>query len=191
MSREEYILFKTKLGLCGIAWHGSGKVKDCLTVTAFHLPETSDRLTADRIAAYMSAEEAHVIPSEINTIIKKVQQHLAGKAQDFRDIKIGLGNAGPFTKAVYTATRKIPAGQTMTYGELAKAIKHPKAARAVGQALARNPIPLIIPCHRVVAVGNRLGGYSCAGGIAAKSNLLVLEGAAVASKWLTIRNNPD
>jgi len=182
MSRGKYILFETNLGSCGVVWHESDKARGGLAVTAFHLPEASKLLTAERIAADTSAEEARMVPPPITEIIKRVQQHLAGKTQDFSDIEIDLVSAGPFAKEVYAAARKIPAGQTMSYGELARAIKHPKAARAVGQALARNPIPLIIPCHRVLAAGNRVGGYSAPGGIATKTNILAIEGAAVTSK---------
>ncbi len=178
MSREEYILFETKLGACGIAWRESGG-EGGLAVTAFQLPDASDRLTAKRIADKSPAVEARKTPPLIETIIGKIQEHFAGVPQDFSDIEVDLGGAGPFAKAVYSAAREISAGRTMTYGELAKAIKHPKAARAVGNALARNPVPLIIPCHRVLAAGNRPGGYSAPGGIATKTNLLAMEGTSI------------
>ena len=80
-----------------------------------------------------------------------------------------------FTQAVYAAARRIPRGETRTYGALAAAIGRPRAARAVGQALARNPIPLVVPCHRVVAANGDLRGFSAAGGLALKARLLAWE----------------
>jgi len=90
-----------------------------------------------------------------------------------------LGGVGPFAQQVYEAARRIPAGQTATYGELAKAVDRPGAARGVGQALGKNPIPLIIPCHRVLAAGGKPGGFSAHGGQATKIRMLAIEGAAV------------
>src|SRR6266852_150608 len=85
--------------------------------------------------------------------------------------------ADRFARQVYEAAREIQAGETRTYGELAKALGQPAAARDVGQALARNPIALIIPCHRVVAAGGKPGGFSAHGGRATKARMLAIEGA--------------
>jgi len=115
-------------------------------------------------------------PPAIAELIKKIQVHLQGVRQDFSEVKVDLGSVPPFAQQVYNATRKIPAGQTMTYGQLAKAIDRPGAARAVGQALGRNQIPLIIPCHRVLAAGGKAGGFSAPGGLVTKALLLALEG---------------
>ncbi len=86
----------------------------------------------------------------------------------------------PFRRAVYQAARAIPRGETRTYGQIAAAIGKPRAARAVGQALARNPIPLVVPCHRVVAANGDLRGFSAPGGTALKARLLAWERATQA-----------
>jgi methylated-DNA-[protein]-cysteine S-methyltransferase len=120
-----------------------------------------------------------VPPPRIAGIIKKVQKHLHGDVQDFLDIVVDLEAMGPFARQVYEAVRKIPAGRTMTYGELAAEMNRPTASRAVGQALGRNPIPLIVPCHRVLASGNGLRGFSAHGGVETKARMLEIEGAKV------------
>ena len=80
-----------------------------------------------------------------------------------------------FDTAVYRVARDIPPGETLTYGEIAERLDDPGAARAVGQALGANPIPIIIPCHRVLAAGGRAGGFSAPGGVATKLELLEIE----------------
>jgi O-6-methylguanine DNA methyltransferase len=178
MSREEYALFETRLGTCGIAWMATGSAQNGLVVTFLQLPEKSARLTEARLAE-RSGVQARSMPPPIAELIGRVQRHLAGEPQDFRDVAVDLGSAGTFAREVYAAARKIPAGRTMTYGEVARAVKRPGAARAVGQVLARNPVPLIIPCHRVLAAGNRPGGFSAPGGVATKAKMLACEGAVV------------
>lgn len=93
------------------------------------------------------------------------------------DIPLDLKRLTPFQLSVLQTARRIPPGSTWTYGQVAQAIGKPKASRAVGQALGRNPVPIVIPCHRVVASDGSLGGYSGGGGLESKRRLLVLEGA--------------
>lgn len=95
------------------------------------------------------------------------------------DLPVDLGDVSPFQRRVLAAARRIPAGHVLSYGDIARRIGQPRACRAVGQALGRNPVPLVIPCHRVVAGAGRLGGY--AGGLARKRRLLTIEGARLAS----------
>lgn len=164
-----YTLFNTALGACGIAWNDRG-------VTAFQLPEVTTKLTEDRISKKANAGKSSKVPSHIASIIKRVQKHLAGDSQDFQDIAVDLEDTAVFSRQVYQICKTIPAGETMTYGDVAKAMKRSAASRAVGQALGRNPIPLIIPCHRVLAAGNKPGGFSAHGGFATKLKMLGLEG---------------
>lgn len=177
MAQTAYCLFETTLGACGIAWKVQEPSRMPPVVTFFQLPEATRSLTDTRIAGNSGGRKARVPPPLIAGIIRKVRKHLSGDVQDFRDIVVDLEGAGPFARQVYEAVRTIPAGQTTTYGELAKAIHRPAAARAVGQALGRNPIPLIIPCHRVLARGGKPGGFSAHGGVATKARLLEIEGA--------------
>jgi methylated-DNA-[protein]-cysteine S-methyltransferase len=106
-----------------------------------------------------------------------VRKHLGGELQDFREVPVDLSPAGEFDRLVYQAAMQIPAGETRMYGEIARAIGRPSESRAVGQALARNPIPIIIPCHRVLAANGRLGGFSAPGALQTKTKLLSIEGA--------------
>jgi len=102
---------------------------------------------------------------------------LAGEPQDLRFVVLDEQPIDPFRREVYAATREIPAGTTMSYGEVARAIGRPDAARDVGAALARNPCPIIVPCHRVVAANGALTGFSAPGGLETKRRMLQLEGA--------------
>ncbi len=108
-----------------------------------------------------------------------MKAHMKGHAQDFSDAPLHFSGISAFMLSVYQAAQKIPPGTVVTYGELAAAVGKPKAARAVGSALAKNPIPLIVPCHRVIASAGKLGGFSAPGGLATKVRLLECEGLNV------------
>jgi DNA-3-methyladenine glycosylase II len=190
MKQTAYCLFETPLGTCGIAWSKPGDSGKPLAVILFQLPEATRKLTEARIVRNSGAHQPSTPPTQIVAIIKRICKHLQGEGQDFRDITLDLGGVGSFAQQVYEAARRIPAGQTVTYGELAKAVNQPSAARGVGQALGKNPIPLIIPCHRVLAAGGKPGGFSAHGGQATKVRMLAIEGAAV-GPLLTIRTETD
>ena len=179
MKQAAYCLFETPLGACGIAWKEEETSRIPPVVTFFLLPEATRSLTDTRIARSSGGRKARVPPPRIAGIIRKIQKHLHGDVQDFLDIVVDLDGAGPFARQVYETVRKIPAGRTMTYGELAAGMNRPTASRAVGQALGRNPIPLLIPCHRVVASGNDLRGFSAHGGVKTKARMLDIEGASI------------
>jgi O-6-methylguanine DNA methyltransferase len=179
MKQAAYCLFETPLGACGIAWKEQEIPHLLPVVTFFQLPEATRSLADTRIARSSGGRKTSVPPPHIAGIIKKVQKHLHGNVQDFRDIVVDLDAAGPFARQVYEAVRKIPAGRTTSYGELAKDMNRPTASRAVGQALGRNPIPLIIPCHRVLARGKNPGGFSAHGGVETKAKMLEIEGAMI------------
>ena len=177
MKQIAYCLFETPLGSCGIAWRDRGDSAASPAVTFLQLPEETAELTERRIARNSGVRESSEPPVRIAEVIEKVRKHLLGEVQDFRDVAIDLDAADPFARLVYEAAREIPAGQTRTYGELARALHRPNAARAVGQALGKNPVALIIPCHRVLAAGGKTGGFSAHGGRATKARLLAIEGA--------------
>ena len=177
MKQAAYCLFETPLGACGVAWKEQENPRIPPVVTFFRLPEATRSLTDTRIAGSSGGRKARVPPPHIARIIKRVQKHLRGDVQDFQDVVVDLDGAGPFARQVYETARKIPAGRTRSYGELATEINRPTASRAVGQALGRNPIPLLIPCHRVVASGNDLRGFSAHGGLETKARMLEIEGA--------------
>jgi O-6-methylguanine DNA methyltransferase len=172
-----YCLFETPLGSCGIGWtEGADAIS---RVTLFQLPEATATLTEARVAQQAGASMPSSPPPPIAEVIDRCSRHLKGNLQDFRDIAVDLEGAGPFVRKVCEAARQIPVGQTATYAGMAKAMGRPSAVRAVGRALGRNPIPLIIPCHRVVAAGGKPGGFSAYGGRVTKAKLLAIEGAVV------------
>ena len=115
-------------------------------------------------------------PEETAAALKQVQEYLDGQRTSF-DLPTDLSVLTDFQRQVLTVTQQIPRGRIATYMEIARKIGNPKAVRAVGQALGRNPIPIVIPCHRVIASDGSLGGYSGGGGLATKAKLLQLEGA--------------
>lgn len=179
MKKAAYCLFETSLGACGIAWRQAANSNSQAAVTHIQLPEATPQATASRIARKASSHQRSTPPPEIAAIIEKIRKHLQGEVQDFRSVALDLENVEPFFRQIYEATREIPPGQTRTYGEIAKAVGQPTAAQDVGQAMAKNPVPIIIPCHRVSAAGGKLGGFSAPGGPATKAKLLALEGAPV------------
>jgi len=174
-----YCLFETPLGSCGIAWDEGVSSGAGIAVTLFQLPEATAELTESRIARNSGAARSSKIPLQVTNICKRVCYHLNGALQDFRDIPVDLDGVGPFVRKVCEAAREIPVGQTVTYADLANTLGRPSLARAVGRALGRNPIPLIIPCHRVMAAHGKPGGFSAFGGRVTKAKLLAIEGAVV------------
>ena len=179
MSPVSYCLFETPIGACGIAWREPADSGSAPTIVLFQLPEATTQRTESRIGRKAGARQASVPPPRIAELIRKIRLHLEGEVQDFRDILVDLDGVDPFARQVYETAREIPAGQTRTYGEIAKALGQPAAAQEVGQALSKNPIPLIVPCHRVSAAAGKLGGFSAPGGPATKAKLLAIEGAPV------------
>jgi methylated-DNA-[protein]-cysteine S-methyltransferase len=165
-----YSLFQTAVGSCGIAWGDDG-------IVAVQLPEASEAATAARLLrAHRTAARRRPDPAQQRNI-DDVVALLAGEPRDLRHIRLDLAQVPPFHQRVFEVVRDIPPGRTRSYGEVAALCGQPHAARAVGQAMARNPFPLIVPCHRVLAAGGRSGGFSARGGVSTKLRLLAIEGA--------------
>ena len=177
MNPAAYCLFETNIGCCAVLWHGNEDASLPPAIVAFQLPEATPEMTEYRVTRWPGATRSPNPPAAITTLIERVRRHLTGDLQDFRDVVLDLDSSGPFAQQVYEAARAIEAGETRSYGALATSINHPGAARAVGQALGRNPIGLIIPCHRVLAAGRKIGGFSAHGGQATKMRMLAIEGA--------------
>ena len=172
-----FATFDTAIGLCGIAWNVPEHPGEVAVVAGFQLPEATPAKTVARIARRAGVTSPSEPPAAMARIIARVQAHVNGETQDFRDVPVDLSELDDFPRAVLEVLREIPAGKTGTYGELAKRLNQPSAAQAVGKALGRNPIPLIIPCHRILAAGGKTGGFSAHGGWVTKSKLLAVEGA--------------
>lgn len=152
--------FETVLGTCRIAWTERG-------IARIQFPGKDP----DDVE-----ESVQRAPGFVQDAIHRIQGQLEGSRPSEEDLPIDFAGLASFTRSVLQATRRIPSGRTMTYGELARSMGRPGAARAVGQALARNPVPLLIPCHRVLASGGRLRGFSAPGGLDTKRRLLQIEG---------------
>ena len=168
-----YALFRTSIGACGIAWGTRG-------IVAVQLPEATESATAARLLRTHCGASGQRPALEQQRIIDDIVALLAGEPRDLRHARLDLAQVPPFHRCVFAVVRNIPPGQTRSYGEVAALCGDRHAARAVGQAMARNPVPIIVPCHRVVAAGGRSGGFSAPGGIATKLRLLAIEGALCA-----------
>ena len=165
-----YHVFETAQGYCGIAWSGHG-------IARFQLPSDSADSAQRLILRRVANASIGTPPPDVAAVIGLTQRYFAGEPIDFSDVELDLGSEQEFFRRIYEALRKIGYGKTTTYGALAKELgAGPEAARDVGQAMARNPVPLIIPCHRVLAAGNKLGGFSAPGGTDSKIRMLALEG---------------
>ena len=123
----------------------------------------------------MYASRPEKPPQSIQESIAKIVSLLEGQPDDLSTLELDLSGVPDFHRRVYQVTRSIPPGSTLSYGEVAARVGEAGAARAVGQALGENPIPLIIPCHRVVASGGKIGGFSGGGGASTKRRLLAIE----------------
>ena len=133
---------------------------------------------AGLVSAHLGADAAFGDPpSWVLDVARRLVDHLQGRPEGFDDVPLDLSGCTSFHARVYDALRLVGPGQTVTYGQLAERVGAPGAARAVGQAVARNPWLLLVPCHRVLAAGGRMGGFSAPGGVATKRRLLALEGA--------------
>ena len=157
------VSFPTALGRCAIRWSEAG-------VTGVALPSA-------RPHPGPALEDGAVIPEAIRAAIDGITSVMAGERRDLREVALDEGGLDDFRRAVYAATREIGPGTTRSYGEVARAIGRPGDARDVGAALARNPFPIIVPCHRVLAANGALTGFSAPGGLRTKRRMLELEGA--------------
>ena len=146
---------------------------------AFHLPSSTADAAERNLKRRLPHASAGTPTAQVLAVIDAAKRYFAGEKVDFSDVALDLGVEDEFFEKIYAAARRLGWGQTTTYGSLAKELgAGPEAARDVGQAMARNPVPLIIPCHRVLAAGGKLGGFSAPGGSATKQRMLEIEAFA-------------
>ena len=157
------VTFETTLVRCALRWTDAG-------ISGVLLPKAGGRPGP-------AFEDGDAVPEFVREAIEAIIAVMAGEARDLRAVPLDERGIDAFRRAVYAALREIPAGTTRSYGEVARAIGRPDGARGVGTALARNPFPIIVPCHRVVAAKGALTGFSAPGGLATKRRMLELEGA--------------
>jgi methylated-DNA-[protein]-cysteine S-methyltransferase len=178
-----FAVFETAVGPCGIAWGARG-------VGGVQLPEDSVLETRARMAERFPAAIEAEPPAEMRIAIDEISGLLRGERRDLLAIQLDWSDTGPFDRRVYEAARAIPMGSTATYGEIAERVGEPGAARAVGQALGRNPFVIVIPCHRVVGSG-WAGGFSANGGLKTKARLLEIEGADNGQGTFVFAESPE
>ncbi|HET7471483.1 MAG TPA: methylated-DNA--[protein]-cysteine S-methyltransferase [Candidatus Limnocylindrales bacterium] len=162
---DSIVAFDTALGTCAVRWTDAGIA--------------SVRLPSARTAELRRIADTGDVPGAVREAVAAIVEVLAGGARDLRFVALDERGIDDLRRAVYAATRDIPAGATRTYGEIARAIGRadPEGARDVGAALARNPFPIVVPCHRVVGANGKLTGFSAPGGLETKRRMLELEGA--------------
>lgn len=177
MTACAYLLFPTAIGTCGVAWGAAG-------ILAVQLPEANVGATRERLLRALplpcgqeGVAEIACAPQWLARAVEGIQALLSGQPRDLREVPLDLSQVGEFARRVYALTRAIAPGCTRTYGELARDLGSAGLARAVGQALGANPFAPVVPCHRVLAAGGRMGGFSAQGGAATKRRMLEMEGA--------------
>ncbi len=169
-----YHIFETARGASAIAWNESG-------IVSLRLPERSVAASERSLLRRLPEAKPQSPTPEIARIVEAVQRYFSGERVDFTDAVLDLGPQDELFTRIYDAVRRIGWGETTTYGSLARQLgAGPEVARDVGQAMAKNPIPLIIPCHRVLAAGGKIGGFSAPGGSVTKARMLELEGVRTA-----------
>ncbi len=171
---QQYTVFETRNGPVALAWTSRG-------VSALRLPSASAEAAEASLRKRLPSAVRTAPPPEIAGLIDAITRYFAGEHVDFAATPVDLGEQSPFFTQIYDHIRKLGWGETTTYGAIAKALgAEPQAARDVGQAMAANPVPLIVPCHRVLAAGGKIGGFSAPGGSYSKARMLELEGVAPA-----------
>jgi methylated-DNA-[protein]-cysteine S-methyltransferase len=175
MSDSGIALFDTEIGVCAVAWRPEG-------LAGVQLPEASEGVALRRIRRRFPDLGWELPPPWVEEAIDAIRSLLSGNPIDLGFVPLDFSALGAFEASVLRAARTIPPGGTTTYGELAAQVGDRNAAQAVGQALGRNPWPIVVPCHRVTAAAGRTGGFSAHGGAATKLRLLEIEGALAAEK---------
>ena len=170
MTVHGFTLFDTAIGRCGIAWTEQG-------IVAVQLPESRDIETRARLLRHHPDAIEAPPPPDIQRALDGIVSLIAGEDADLSHAVLDMQRVPPFHRKVYEAARSVPPGATLSYGEVAKQLGSGGSARAVGQALGRNPFAIVVPCHRVLAADGRIGGLSANGGIATRLRMLSIEAA--------------
>src|SRR5262245_36463885 len=170
---SRFALFDTAIGSCAIVWGERG-------ILGLQLPSADETSTIARLKRrYRDAEQGEPTP-EVRKTIAEIVALLRGERRDLSGVALDMERIPQFERSVYEIARTIPPGEVITYGEIAKRLGDPMLAQAVGTALGQNPFPIVVPCHRVVAAGSKLGGFSAPGGAKTKRRMLAIEGSPAA-----------
>jgi methylated-DNA-[protein]-cysteine S-methyltransferase len=171
MSAAAFALFDTALGPCGIVWNDRG-------IIGLSLPEPDGERTRKRLAGRFPDAVESSPPPPVERAIEAVVGLLATGEGDLSGLALDLDALPDADRELYAVLRSLRPGETLTYGEVALRLGGAWTARDVGAAMGRNPIPVIIPCHRIVAANGKLGGFSAPGGNETKRRMLAIEQAA-------------
>lgn len=167
---QHYHIFETASGFCAIAWNGNG-------ITRFRLPEPNAEATEQSLLRRLPDATPVAPPPDVAHAVDAAKRYFSGERIDFTNVALDLGKQSELFEKIYAAARRLGWGETTTYGAMAKLFGDDwEIAREVGQAMAKNPVPLIIPCHRVLAAGGKVGGFSAPGGATTKTKMLEMEG---------------
>ena len=166
----QFAVFETVIGHCAIVWSARG-------IAGVELPQKSARATRSRLLRRFAAARDAAPPPEAQRVIDGIVGLLRGASVELAHISLDLENVPEFNRRVYEVARSIRPGATLSYGEIAERLGDRALARDVAQALSENPCPIIVPCHRVLAAGGKMGGFSGPGGVRTKLRLLSIEGA--------------
>ena len=172
MTEQKFAIFETAIGRCGIVWGPRG-------ISGVQLPMGSEDKTRTRIRQAHGDIAEVPPPAEVQGAIEGIVELLAGKPNDLSDVVLDLDGIPEFNRGVYDIARSIPPGKTLTYGDIAKRLGGVELSRDVGQALGRNPCPIVVPGPRVLGAGGKPGGFSANGGVVTKLKMLAIEGAVV------------
>jgi methylated-DNA-[protein]-cysteine S-methyltransferase len=167
-----FTMFKTALGPCAVAWAERG-------IVAVQLPQPDEAQTRVRLKQRYADCRESVPPSSVLATIERITALMEGEAVDLSQVELDLTAVPEFNRNVYAIARQIPAGKTLTYGDIARQLGGVALSRDVGRAMGQNPCPVIVPCHRVLAAGGKPGGFSANGGVETKLKMLAIEGAYV------------
>jgi methylated-DNA-[protein]-cysteine S-methyltransferase len=165
-----FTLFQTAIGCCGIVWNTRG-------IAGVQIAEKSEQATRSRISRRYPGVQEVVPPPSVQSVVADIVALLNGEPKELSHVTLDLDGVPDFNRRVYDVARTIRPGATISYGEIAARLGDRSLARDVAQALSQNPFPIIVPCHRVLAAGGKMGGFSAPGGVRTKLRLLSIEGA--------------
>ncbi|MES2601397.1 MAG: methylated-DNA--[protein]-cysteine S-methyltransferase [Pseudomonadota bacterium] len=168
-----FALFDTAIGRCGVAWGERG-------LLGIQLPEADDVRTRSRLLQKAPGAREMTSPAEVQKACDAMAELLDGEARDLSFIALDTERLPAFNRSVYDIARTIAPGETLTYGDIATRLGDKLLSRSVGQALGQNPLPIVIPCHRVLAANGKTGGFSANGGVTTKFRMLAIERARIA-----------
>src|SRR2546430_16585964 len=170
MNGHHFTIFDTAIGRCGIVWGERG-------ITSVQLPMGDEKRTRARLQQRHGDLVEAPPPAKVQAAIDGIVELLEGKPNDLAGVELDLAGVPEFNRGVYDIARTIPPGKTLTYGDIAKKLGGVELSRDVGQALGRNPCPIVVPCHRVLAAGNKPGGFSAHCGVVTKAQMPAVRGA--------------